>query len=148
VKPELVKPETALFLEKSHELLERADTMMGVGLTDDAGRAAYLAGLHAAQAFIFETAGRVFRRHSGVQREFSRQVKDDPRVDTSLRTFLSHTYQLKAIADYETGPGSHVSEENAREAIQAARQLVECVTGLLPPNGPTPAATPEPDPSR
>jgi hypothetical protein len=28
VKPELVKPETALFLEKSHELLERADTMM------------------------------------------------------------------------------------------------------------------------
>jgi hypothetical protein len=38
-----VKPETALFLEKSHELLERADTMMGVGLTDDAGRAAYLA---------------------------------------------------------------------------------------------------------
>jgi uncharacterized protein (UPF0332 family) len=56
-----VKPETALFLEKSHELLERADTMMGVGLTDDAGRAAYLAGLHAAQAFIFETTGRVFK---------------------------------------------------------------------------------------
>ena len=79
MKPELVKPETALFLEKSHELLERADTMMGVGLTDDAGRAAYLAGLHAAQAFIFETMGRVFKRHSGVQREFSRLVKDDPR---------------------------------------------------------------------
>ena len=73
-----MKPETALFLEKSHELLERADTMMGVGLTDDAGRAAYLAGLHAAQAFIFDTTGRVFKRHSGVQREFSRLVKDDP----------------------------------------------------------------------
>jgi hypothetical protein len=62
VKPGLVKPETALFLEKSHELLERADTMMGVGLTDDGGRAAYLAGLHAAQAFIFETTGRVFKK--------------------------------------------------------------------------------------
>jgi HEPN domain-containing protein len=74
-------------------------------------------------------------------------VKDDPRVDTSLRTFLSRAYQLKAIADYETGPGSHVSEESAREAIQTARQFVECVTGLLPPNGPTPVATPEPDPS-
>ena len=145
MKPELVKPETALFLEKSHELLERADTMMGVGLTDDAGRAAYLAGLHAAQAFIFETTGRVFKKHSGVQREFSRQVKDDPRVDTSLRTFLSRTYQLKAIADYETGPGSHVSEEIAREAIQTARRLVECVAGLLPPNVQTPARAPEPD---
>ena len=143
-----MKPETALFLEKSHELLERADTMMGVGLTDDAGRTAYLAGLHAAQAFIFETTGRVYKKHSGVQREFSRLVKGDPRDDTSLRTFLSRTYQLKAIADYETGPGLHVSEESAREAIQTARQLVECVTALLPPNGPTPATTPEPEPSR
>jgi uncharacterized protein (UPF0332 family) len=109
-----VKPETALFLEKSHELLERADTMMGVGLTDDAGRAAYLAGLHAAQVFIFETTEGVLKRHSGVQREFSRLVKDDPRVETGLRTFLSRTYQLKAIADYLTGPGSHVSAETAR----------------------------------
>ena len=148
MKPGLVKPETALFLEKSHELLERADTMMGVGLTDDAGRAAYLAGLHAAQAFIFETTGRVYKKHSGVQREFSRQVKDDPRVDTSLRTFLSRTYQLKAIADYLTGPGSHVSAETAREAIQTARPIVECVTGLLPPNGQTPARAPEPDRSQ
>src|SRR5271156_6375588 len=48
-----VKEQTGAFLEKSRDLLERADTMMGVGLTDDAGRAAYLAGLHAAQAFIF-----------------------------------------------------------------------------------------------
>ena len=29
----------------------------GVGLTEDAGRAAYFAGLHATQAFIFETTG-------------------------------------------------------------------------------------------
>jgi hypothetical protein len=74
----------------------------------------------------------VYKKHSGVQREFSRQVKDDPRVDTGLRAFLSRTYQLKAIADYETGPGSHVSEESAREAIQTAWQLIECVTGLPP----------------
>ena len=143
-----MKPETAPLLEKSRELLERADTMMGVGLTDDAGRAAYLAGLHAAQAFIFETTGRVFKRHAGVQREFSRLVKDDPRVDTGLRTFLSRTYQLKAIADYLTGPDSYVSAETAREAIQTARRLVECVAGLLPPNGRTPARSREPDRSR
>ena len=49
MKPGLVKPETALFLETSRELLERAHTMMGVGLIDDAGRAAYLAVLHAAE---------------------------------------------------------------------------------------------------
>ena len=118
--------------------------MMGAGLTDDAGRTAYLAGLHAAQAFIFETTGRVFKRHSSVQREFSRLVQDDPRVDTSLRTFLSRTYQLKAIADYLTGPGSHVSEESAHEATQTARRLLDCVAELLQ----TPPSTPEPDRSR
>jgi hypothetical protein len=54
---------------------------------------------------------------------------------------FSRTYQLKAIADYLTGPGSHVSQESAREATQTARPLVECVAGLLQ----TPASTPEPD---
>jgi hypothetical protein len=71
-----VKEQTSTYLEKSRDLLGRADTMMGAGLTDDAGRTAYR-------------------------------------------------------ADYETGPGSHMSEESAREAIQTARQLVECVMGLL-----------------
>jgi uncharacterized protein (UPF0332 family) len=127
-----VKPETSLYLEKSRDLLGRAETMMRTGLTDDAGRTAYLSGLHAAQAFIFETNGRVYKKHSGVQREFSRLVRDDARVDDALRTFLSRTYQLKAIADYETGPGSHVSVETATEAIQTARRLIECVAGLMP----------------
>jgi uncharacterized protein (UPF0332 family) len=143
-----VKEQTSAYLEKSRDLLGRADIMMGAGLTDDAGRTAYLAGLHAAQAFIFETTGRVYKKHSGVPREFSRQVKDDPRVDTSLRTFLCRPYELKAIADYLTGPGSHVSAQTAREAIQTARRLVECVAGLFPPNGQTPPRAPEPDRSR
>jgi hypothetical protein len=56
-----VKEQTTAYLEKSRDLLGRADTMMGAGLTDDAGRTAYLAGLLAAQAFIFETTGRVRR---------------------------------------------------------------------------------------
>lgn len=67
-----MKEQTSAYLEKSRDLLGRADTMMGAGSTDDAGRAAYPAGLHAAQAFVIETTGRVFERHSGVQREFSR----------------------------------------------------------------------------
>src|SRR5260370_26271865 len=99
--------------------------MMGVGFTDDAGRAAYLAGLHAAQAFIFETTGRVFKRHSGVQREFSRLVKDDPRVDTGFRALLSRTSQLKATANYLTRPGSHVPAETAPQPIPTAPPLVE-----------------------
>jgi uncharacterized protein (UPF0332 family) len=56
-----LKPETALFLEKSRELLDQAETMLGVGLNEAAGRTAYLAGFHAAQGLVFETTGRVFK---------------------------------------------------------------------------------------
>jgi hypothetical protein len=40
--------------------------------------------------------------------------------------------QLKGIADYLTGSASHISPEMAREAIDNAKQFVECVTALLP----------------
>lgn len=112
-----MKPQTAAFLDKGRELLERADTMLAVGLNEDAGRTAYLAGFHAAQAFLFETTGRVFKKHASVQGEFGRLVKDDPRVDAALRAFLPGAYNLKSIADYGTGPGSHVPGENARDAV-------------------------------
>jgi len=59
-----VKPQAAAFLDKARELLERADMMLGV--------TAYLAGFHAAQAFLFEMTGRVFKKHASVQGEFSR----------------------------------------------------------------------------
>ena len=65
-----MKEQTSAYLEKSRDLLGRADTMMGAGLTDDAGRTAYLAGLHAAQAFIFETTGRVYKRIQASRENF------------------------------------------------------------------------------
>ena len=126
-----MKPQAGAFLDKARELLDHADTMLRVGLNEDAGRAAYLAGLHAAQALIFETTGRIFKRHSTVRNEFGRLVKDEPRVDADLRAFLGRAYNLKAIADYETGPDSHVSADTARQAIATARRFVECVTRLI-----------------
>jgi HEPN domain-containing protein len=58
-------------------------------------------------------------------------VKDDPRFDVGLRAFLPQTYNLKAIADYQTGPAAQVTVEQAREAIQTAHRFVECVAGLV-----------------
>jgi uncharacterized protein (UPF0332 family) len=88
-----VKPQSAAFLTKSRQLLDQADTMLRVSLSEAAGRTAYLAGLHAAQAFIFEMTGHVFKRHSTVQGEFGRLIKDNPRVDDELRAFLPQTYK-------------------------------------------------------
>jgi uncharacterized protein (UPF0332 family) len=85
----------------------------------------------AAQAFIVERTGKVIKRHRGVQRELGRLTKDEPRFDRELRAFLGRAYNLKAIADYETGPGARVPVENARAAIETARRFVESVAVLL-----------------
>ena len=130
-----MKPQAAAFLEKSRELLARADKMLGVGLNEDAGRTAYLAAFHAAQALIFEHRDKTVKTHKGVRTEFLRLTKNDALIDPELRAFLGRAYNLKAIADYETGPGSQVLEKNAREAIQTARRFVECITTFIPPSG-------------
>jgi uncharacterized protein (UPF0332 family) len=141
-----VKPQTAAFLDKARELLGQADARMEIGLNEPAGRTAYLAGLHAAQALLFENTSKIVTSHKGVQSGFGRLTKGDARVDDELRAFLPLTYNLNRIADYETGPGAHVSAESARKAIMTARRFVDCVTALIPPNGHTPRASDTPKP--
>ena len=140
-----MKPETSAFLQKSREFLGKAQGMLDQW-PDEAGRAAYLAGMHAAKALIFESTGTVTKSHKSVQREFGRLVKSDPRFDMELRAFLGRAYNLKALADYETGPGSRVTADQARAAIQTAHRFVACVADLIPANGHTPPAPHIPKP--
>ncbi len=135
-------PEAARFLEKARTLLDHADVMLGVNLNDEAGRTAYLAGFHAAQAFIYENIGKALKTHKGVQTEFLRLTKDDPRFPVDLRVFLSHAYNLKAIADYETGPDSEVTAERARQAVQTGKKFVAHVARLLTAPFPSPEGNP------
>jgi len=116
--------ETRYFLEKARKLLLEADFMLRAEHYDAAGRAAYLAGLHAAQALIFERNGRSVKTHRGVQIELNKLLRDTPHIDSELREFLSFTYDLKSIADYEVGPGSEVTQAMAKSAVGTAEQFV------------------------
>jgi hypothetical protein len=73
-----VKPQTSAYLDKARELLGDAEAMLRIDRNEAAGRTAYLAGYHAAQALIFETSARIYKSHAGLQGEFARLVKDDP----------------------------------------------------------------------
>src|SRR6267378_4719357 len=120
-----MKSETVAYFAKSREFLDKARELFDAHhWPDEAGRAAYLAGLHAAQVLIFERTGKVIKRHRGVQRELARLVKDEPRFDLELRAFLGRTYNLKAIADYETGPDAEVTVDQAQQAIETARRFI------------------------
>jgi hypothetical protein len=62
--------------------------MLEADLIEDAGRAAYLAAFHAAQALIYERENRSLKTHGGVQSEFSKLIRDDPSVPTGPTPFL------------------------------------------------------------
>jgi uncharacterized protein (UPF0332 family) len=126
-----VRPEASAFLDKAREFLAKAEDMLADGWPDEAGRAAYLAALHAAQAVIVDRTGRVIRRHRGVRNELWRLLKGDSRFDAELRGFLGRAYNLKSIADYETGPDARVEVALARATIETARRYVEVVAGIL-----------------
>ena len=59
-------------------------------------------------------------------------MKDEPAITQEIRAFLGRTYNLEAIADYETAPGSNVTVAQATEAIDAARRFVAAVIALIP----------------
>ena len=125
-------PETKEHLDKAHETLIKARGLLAVmHYSDEAARAAYLAGFHAAQALISERTGRVAKSHSGVRSAFARLVRDDPRVDRSLVSFLGRAYRFKEVADYGTGPHAVVTGAEAEEAIASAQRFVEIIAGLL-----------------
>jgi uncharacterized protein (UPF0332 family) len=119
-----LSPQAEQFLVKAQSLLAQARSMMTIPLPDAVGRNAYLAAFHAAQALIFERNGRVAKTHRGVQPEFLRLTRDDPRVDRDLRAFLSTAYDLKAVADYEIGPDAVVPLGEATEALRQAEAFV------------------------
>ena len=60
---------------------------------DDAGRDAYLAGFHAAQAVIRARTGRTAKTHRGVHRMLSQLARSEPRL-ADLALFLSQAYNL------------------------------------------------------
>lgn len=124
-------PETGLYLEKAQTLLSEADAMFNIHLHGAAGRAAYLSAFHAAQAFIFENTGKSPKTHSGVHTEFLRLTKDDQRLAPDLRIFLSQSYNLKAIADYQIGPGAKVPAELAATTIETGNRFVARIVALL-----------------
>lgn len=126
-----MKQETTLYLAKARLCLASARTILAIGLGNDAGRNAYLAVFHAAQALIFERTGKVAKTHSGVRSEFARIAKSESRIDARFASVLAHTYILKEIADYETGPDAVVPLERAMLAVDEAERFVDGIAQAI-----------------
>ena len=106
-------PESGEFLDKARDCLARARVILAAGVGEDAGRNAYLAGFHAAQAVIRVRTGRSAKTHRGVHRLLSQLARSEPQL-ADLALFLSQAYNLKAVADYELGPSERAARSRER----------------------------------
>jgi uncharacterized protein (UPF0332 family) len=125
-----VTPEIGELLDKANDCLARARIILAAGVAEDAGRDAYLAAFHAAQAVIRARTGRTAKTHRGVRRLVSVLAREEPRL-ADFALFLAQAYNLKAVADYELGPGAGVPLDRASEAIDRAAQFIQQIADLL-----------------
>ena len=90
-----------------------------------------MAAFHAAQALIFERTNKIARTHKGVHTEFARLITSEATLDARPSGFLHRAYNLKAVADYETGPESDISPQRAVAAVEEAETFLDVVRGAL-----------------
>lgn len=126
-----MSPEAALYMTKARRLLLQAQAVHEIGIAEQGGRIAYAAAFNAAQALIFERSGRAVKTHKGVRARFGFLTKDEPSIDSGLRSFLENGFELKRLADYFEIGDREVSLEEARDAIEAATRFVDRVGTLL-----------------
>jgi uncharacterized protein (UPF0332 family) len=125
-----VTPEAARFLDKARQCL--ADAALYQTLVPRiAGREAYLAAFHAAQALYYERSGKIARTHRGPRAQFANLARHEPKIDQSLSEFLGQAYELKSLADYGTGTEASISLATARAAIETATRFLDCIADLL-----------------
>ena len=67
----------------------------------------------------------------GVQSEIYRLLSIDPSIDPEVLKFLSRAYNLKAVADYETGPDSIIPIDRLTDAIDMAKRFVATIEQRL-----------------
>ncbi len=125
-----MSPEAARFLDKARQCLTDA-TLYQPFVPRIAGREAYLAAYHAAEALLYERTGKVAKTHRGLRAQFARLAREEPRIDRSLSEFLGRAYELKSLADYGTGAEASIPASTATAAVATAARFVDCIADLL-----------------
>lgn len=123
-------PEAGELLDKARDCLRRARLILAAGVGEDAGRDAYLAVFHAARLSFVSGPEGTAKSHGGVHRLLAQLGRDEPQL-AELGLFLSQAYNLKAVADYEFGPGAGVPLDRASAAIDRAAQFIDQIAAML-----------------
>ena len=114
--------------QRAKDALRTAEANMTVSL-DAAASRAYYAAFYAVSA-LFAMQGKTFSKHSAVRAAVHRDLVKAGAWSVELGQDYSSLVELREIGDY--GGSTHVSEEDAKEAIETARRILEAVGRAFP----------------
>ncbi len=109
--------------------LRAAEALVSMSFPDAAASRAYYAVFNAVSA-LFSAGNRTFKKHSGVETAMHRDLVHSGRWPTSHGADYGFLRNLRSTGDY--GAVNHVSEDEARLAIDATKRLLGAVSEEMP----------------
>ncbi|MFW6118910.1 MAG: HEPN domain-containing protein [Planctomycetota bacterium] len=114
--------------QRAREALCASETVVPVS-ADAAASRAYYATFYAVSA-LFALRGRTFSRHSAVEAAVHRDLVREGVWHKELGATYTELMRLREVGDY--GGDRHVSPEQARDATERARRILEAVKEFDP----------------
>ncbi len=115
-------------LERAEQSIEAAGKLLSDGYCDFAASRAYYAAFYAATALLLND-GMEFSKHSGVIAAIHKRFIKTEKLEKQFGKDLNWLFELRSIGDY--GVTIHIPEQEAKQAIEAARRFVQTVQLIL-----------------
>ncbi len=120
--------EIRAILQRADDSLRAARLLTTEGLLDAAASRAYYSAFYASTALLIHH-GLEFGKHSGVMAAIHKHFVKPGHLAANCGKELNWLFQLRTLGDY--GEIHHVSEEDARQAVQAAERILQAMRALL-----------------
>ena len=130
-------PEQGALLQKARDSLRGPRLLAGDGLYDFAVSRAYYTMFYVAEALLLGQ-GLSFSTHAAVITAFGRRFANTGIVPVEFHRYLIDGQDMRAIGDYNTGPGP--TEAQASEQITRAERFLEVAERLMESLSPPSAA--------
>lgn len=114
--------------ERARESLRAAEVVLPVSADAAASRAYYAAFFAVSALFVLDS--RTFRRHAAVEAAVHRDLVRTGKWPAAAGANYSRLFELRQTGDY--GVAEHVRPQDARQAVEAARDILSAVSAEHP----------------
>jgi uncharacterized protein (UPF0332 family) len=120
--------EIAANLERAEQSIQAAKDLVVKGYHDFAASRAYYAAFYGATAVLLNE-GLDFSKHSGVIASIHQRFVKTGKLNREQGKDLNWLFEIRNVGDY--GGTAHVSQPEAKRAIQAAESFLKAIKSLL-----------------